>query len=186
MGFLKERIFRVVVNGCMSDEAEVPSGVPQGTVLAALLFVIMISDIDENIKKSIVRSFVDDTRVNRKISSPRDKNELQEHLNMMYKWARENKMEFNENKFEHMTFGNSNVSPVGQYKTPSGDEIQTMDTVRDLGVITSKEMDFKEHINKITTDCLVMGMLLRAFETRAKGPMIMLYNTFLRSKLEYC
>ena len=57
----------MVVNGCISDEAEVLSGVPQGTVLAALLFVIMISDIDENIKKSIVRSFVDDTRVNRKI-----------------------------------------------------------------------------------------------------------------------
>ena len=71
----------------------------------------MISDIDENIKKSIVRSFVDDTRVNRKISSPTDKNELQEHLNMMYKWARENKMEFNENKFEHMTFGKLEYIP---------------------------------------------------------------------------
>merc|ERR1712002_685880 len=84
--FLKERKFRVVVNGCMSDEAEVLSGVLQGTVLAALLFVIMISDIDENIKKSIVRSFVDDTRINRKINSPTDKKELQKHLNMMYKW----------------------------------------------------------------------------------------------------
>ena len=66
--FLKERKFRVVVNGCMSDEADVLSGVPKGTVLAALLFVIMISDIDDNIKKSIVRSFVDNTRVNRKIN----------------------------------------------------------------------------------------------------------------------
>ena len=93
---------------------------------------------------------------------------------MMYKWAIENKMEFNESKFEHMTFGNSNESPLDHYKTPSGDKIQTKDTVRDLGVITSKDMDFKEHINKITTDCLViMGMLLRAFETRAKGPMIL-------------
>ena len=89
--FLKERKFRVVVNECMSDEAEVLSGVPQGTLLAALLFVI-ISDIDENIQKSIVRSFVDDTRVNRKISGPTDKNELQDHLNIMYNWAREKKM----------------------------------------------------------------------------------------------
>ena len=74
--FLKEKKFSVVVNVRISDEAEVLSGVPQGTVLAALLFVIMISDIDENIKKSIVRSFVDDTRVNRKVSSPTDKIEL--------------------------------------------------------------------------------------------------------------
>ena len=57
----KDRKFRVVVNGCMSDEAEVLSGVPQGTVLAALFFVIMISNIDENIKKTIARSFADDT-----------------------------------------------------------------------------------------------------------------------------
>merc|ERR1712121_240934 len=56
-----------------------------------------------------------------------------------------------------------------------------------MGVITPKGLDFKENINKITADCLVvMGVLLRTFETRAKGPMIMLYNTFLRSKLEYC
>merc|ERR1711974_91000 len=96
---------------------------------------------------------------------------------MMCKWARENKMEFNENKFEHMTFGNSNVSPLGQYKTPSGDEIQTKDTVQDLGVITSNDLDFKEHINKITTDCLVvMGMLQRAFETRARGPMFVIQH----------
>ena len=85
------------------------------------------------------------------------------------------------------TFGNSNESPLDHYNTTSGDEIQTMDTVRDLGVITSKNLDFKEHINKITTHRrVVMGMLLRAFETRVRGPMIMLCNTFLRSKLEYC
>merc|ERR1712120_133220 len=98
----------------------------------------------------IVRSFVDDTKVNGKINSPTDKNKLQKHLNMMYKWARENKMEFNESKFENMTFGNSNLFPPGQYTTPSGDEIQIKDTVRVLGVITSKGLDFKEHINKIT------------------------------------
>merc|ERR1712002_733436 len=58
--FLKDRKFRVVVNGYMSEEENVIPGVPQGTVLAAVLFV-MISDIDENVKKSIVRSFADDT-----------------------------------------------------------------------------------------------------------------------------
>ena len=52
----------------MSEEEDVISGVPQVTVLAAILFVIMISDIDENVKNSIVRSFVDDTRVNKMIN----------------------------------------------------------------------------------------------------------------------
>ena len=50
MEFLKKIKFRVVANGCMSREEDVISGVPQGTVLAAILFIIMISDRDENIK----------------------------------------------------------------------------------------------------------------------------------------
>ena len=66
--FLKNRKFRVVVNGCMSEKEEVISGVLQDMVLAAILFVIMISDIDEHVKRSIVRSFADDTRTNIKIT----------------------------------------------------------------------------------------------------------------------
>ena len=73
MEFLKERKFRVVANGCMSREEDVLSGVPLGTVLVAILFVIMISDIDENVKECLIRSFADDTRVNKKIDGERDK-----------------------------------------------------------------------------------------------------------------
>ncbi|CAL4064871.1 unnamed protein product, partial [Meganyctiphanes norvegica] len=61
--FLNNRKYRVVANGEMSDVQDVLSGVPQGTVLAAVLFIIMISDVDENVKSSIVRLFADDTRI---------------------------------------------------------------------------------------------------------------------------
>ena len=54
MEFLRGRKFRVVANGHMSREENVVSGVPQGTVLSAIFFVIMISDIDENVKMSII------------------------------------------------------------------------------------------------------------------------------------
>ena len=57
---------RIVANECMSREEEVTSEVPQGTGLAAILFVIMISDIDKNIKECLIRSFAYDTRVNKK------------------------------------------------------------------------------------------------------------------------
>ena len=68
---------------------------PQGTVLAALLFIIMISDIDKNIIESIVRSFADDTRVNRVIRNRKDLNGLKEDLNKIYRWAEVTKMKFN-------------------------------------------------------------------------------------------
>ena len=64
----------------MSEEEHVLSGVPQGTVLAAILFVIMISDIDDNVKKCIVRSFADDIRVNIKINSDNDTERMQNDL----------------------------------------------------------------------------------------------------------
>ena len=53
--FFQERKYRVLANGVVSEEQDVLSGVPQGTVLASILFIIMISDIDEKIKNSISR-----------------------------------------------------------------------------------------------------------------------------------
>ena len=100
--FLKDRKFRVVVNGYMSEEESVISGVRQGTVLAAILFVIMISDIDKNVNKSIVKSFADDTRVNKMINNPNDMEEMQKDLENIYEWAERNKIVFNEDKFEQM------------------------------------------------------------------------------------
>ena len=86
-----------------------------------------------------------------------------------------------------MPFGNTNNAPIIQYKTPSGEEIQSKDNIKDLGVIVSNDLNFNEHINKITTDCIViMGMLSRTFETREREPMIMMFNSYLKSKLEYC
>ena len=86
MEFLRGQKFRVVANGCMSREEDVISGVPQSTVLAAILFVIMILDIDEDVKMCI-RCFADDTRVNKKIKTNEDKELMQKDLDAVYRWA---------------------------------------------------------------------------------------------------
>ena len=67
--FLRNRKYRVVANGEMSEEQEVKSGVPQGTVLTAILFIIIINDIDEEIMRCIVSCFADDTRNSMKIKT---------------------------------------------------------------------------------------------------------------------
>ena len=185
--FLKDRKFRVVANSCMSEEGEVLSGVPQGTVLAAVLFVIMISDIDENVKNCIVRSFADDTRVSKKIRCNEDKKLMQEDLESIYKWAKENKMEFNVNKFEQIIHGNIKNVEVEPYKTPSRDPVTIKDTVKDLGIFSTNDLMFKEHIKKIINSSkIVIGMLLRTFSTREKEPMLKMFNTYVKSKMEYC
>ena len=64
----------IVVSGCMLED--ILSGVPQGTMLPAILFVIIMSEIDENIKKSIVKSFVDDIKASKKINNSTDADNL--------------------------------------------------------------------------------------------------------------
>ena len=56
----------------------------------------MISDIDEDVKMCIIRSFAYDTRVNKKIKTNEDKELMQKDLDAVYRWAEKNKMKFNE------------------------------------------------------------------------------------------
>ena len=59
----------------------------------------MISDIDTDIKASVVSSFADDTRVPKQIGSPDDTEVLQQDLNKIYVWTERNNMQFNDDKF---------------------------------------------------------------------------------------
>ena len=140
--FLSNRKFTVIANGNMSDQEDVRSGVPQGTVLAALLFIIMISDIDAGIKECIVRCFADDTRVSKKIEKDDDKQKLQDDLNKIYKWAEDNLMVFNENKFEQLSYGETKNIDAAKYKNPSNEEIKRGDIVKDK---TGKYKQTKDH-----------------------------------------
>ena len=69
------------------EEQDVLSGVPQGTVLAAILFIIMISDIDKEVRRSVIRCFADDTRNSLKIRTEGDKKDMQRDLDMIYRWC---------------------------------------------------------------------------------------------------
>ena len=99
------RKYRVVADGEMSELQSVLSGVPQGTVLAAVLFIIMMSDIDEEVEGSWVGSFADDTKVRRMIKSLEERVALQRDLDVIYKWREESRMKFNDSKFEQMSHG---------------------------------------------------------------------------------
>ena len=76
---------------------------------------------------------------------------------------------------------------IDPYKTPTGNVIKIGDTVKDLGVLANGDILFKEHINNIVTSSRVMsGVLLRTFSTREKQPMMRMFNSYIKSKLEYC
>ena len=104
---------------------------------------------------------------------------LQRALDTMYEWARENKIKFNETKFEQMT----HIEP---YKTASGEEIELKSIVKDLGVLASTDLLFRDHVVKITLSCRVATVvILKSSFTREKESLMRLLSMYVRSKMEY-
>ena len=92
----------VVVNGIHTKPTDVLSGVPQGSVIGPLLFLILIGNIDKSVFFS---SFADETWIGKGIVSKEDGIELQKDLNAVYQWATDNNMVFNCDKFECVQYG---------------------------------------------------------------------------------
>ena len=103
--FLANRQQCVAVNSTTSSEAQVRSGVPQGSVLGPLVFVIHISDINYEIANSTVSCFADDTRILLRIKEEEDTQMIQNDLHKLYKCADTNNIKFNAIKFELLQYG---------------------------------------------------------------------------------
>jgi len=186
--FLTERKQQVAVDTVLSSESSVISGVPQGTVLGPLLFLILISDINQNVQYSTVSSFADDTRVIKEISSDEDSNRLQFDLKCIYQWASENNMSFNSCKFEkiHYRYGNETIYSYN-YTADDGAIIAEKENLRDLGVTMSNTATFRTHINSVANSSRrKLGWILRTFETREPLPMITLWKSLIVPILDYC
>ena len=188
--FLMNRTFKVVVNGTFSETEQVTSSVPQGTVLAPLLFLLMINDIDENIKSCKIESFADDTKISRNITRNHmkrneDQKCLQQGIDEIFNWSEENNMEFNNKKFYHVRYSNKASDISNSYKI-NDMTIKTVSEIKDLGIIMSNDMRFKTEIEKSVNKARQkMGLILRTFRTRDQNIMLMLYKAIIRPHLEY-
>ena len=88
--FLIGRKQRVGINGHFSSNSDIISGVPQGTILAALLFLVYIADINEKINESTLVSYADDSRMFKRVKTSEQCIQLQNNINTVFKWTDEN------------------------------------------------------------------------------------------------
>ena len=185
--FLKDRKQFVAVEGAISSESSVISGVPQGTVLGPLLFLIFIADINSGLLSSTATSFADDTRVLKPVGNVLDCGALQEDLGRVYDWAVSNNMCFNGDKFELLRY-TVNGEPIPfQYVTSEGTAIEAKNEVTDLGVIMSCSANFKIHVDHIIKKAKErLSWIFRVFLTRDPKPMLTLYRALVLPILEYC
>ena len=107
--FLLNRQQQVIVAGNVSKKEPVISGVPQGTVLGPLMFLIYINDLELTVKNSILRTFADDSKLVKCIQDETDHMKLQEDLDSAVNWSERNNMELNEKKFQLMHYGKNEL-----------------------------------------------------------------------------
>ena len=100
--FLSDHPQQVVLDGTLSYSTAIISGVPKGTVLGPFLFILFVNDMEHCIAHSIIRLFVDDTRILKHISCSNHVVELQCDLDSVFKWANDNNMALREDKFEYI------------------------------------------------------------------------------------
>ena len=142
----------MVLEGVNSEELSVTSGVPQGSVLRPVLFLLYINDLPEDIQ-SQVHSFVDDTAVYLTLDKQNGPQQLQDDLNQLQKWETMCDMEFNPDKCIVMHITRAKRPTDSQYTCTMHNQIlDTVDTARYLGVDISSNLNFKNHINGITSN----------------------------------
>ena len=178
----------VLANGAKSKSSLVKSGVPQGTVLGPVLFLILINNIDSDID-SIVSLFADDTRIARMIKEESDVEALQLDLEKLCKWQEMNNMQFNGSKFELLRYGtNQLVKQTTNYFTPHYEDIiDEKEELRDLGIIMSSDCSFSSHVEAVCAKVRKKsGWIMRTFFSRKTYIMKFLWKTLVQGYIDYC
>ena len=143
--YLNNRTQVVAVNGTESDIGSVLSGVPQGTVLGPILFVIYINDMLDSISSEGLL-FADDTKVFRQICSEHDSLELQSDIDKLEAWTKIWLLRFNADKCHVLTMGKfENIRHTHRYRI-GGKELEHVFEEKDLGVIVDADLSFEDHI----------------------------------------
>src|SRR6266536_1931380 len=174
---------RVVLVGFHSNWTDVKSGVPQGSVLGPVLFLIFINDIDVEIQNSLLK-VADDTKIFGNVGTTEDIERLKRSLHSLFTWSVDWQMLFNLEKCKviHMETGNVNTEYF-----MDGVKIQAVEDEKDLGVIINKDLKVsKQCIKAAKMGNKILGMINRSFEDKSKSTILRLYKSLVRPHLDYC
>ena len=140
---------QVVVDGECSASSPVKSGVPQGTVLGPLMFLLYINDITDNLDSNTkIRLFADDCLLYRSITTEQDSRVLQKDLNSLVEWSSKWQMSFNTRKCKTLRV-TTKRNPI-EFVTMNTDELENVSHHPYLGVELGNNLKWSNHINNVT------------------------------------
>ena len=188
--YLANRKQRVVLNGMESNWGEIKAGVPQGSVLGPLLFLIYINDLEEGIE-SHVKFFADDTSlfsiVNDPVSSAVN---LQHDLNLITEWAYQWKMSFNPDPTkpaEEVLFSQKLNSPGHPPIYFNDIEVKRVSDHKHLGLNFDPKLSFIKHISeKIGIARKGIGIIKHLAPYLPLKSRDQIFKMHVRPHLDYC
>ena len=183
--FLGSRSQQVVIDGEESESVPVTSGVPQGSVLGPILFLVYINDLPDEVR-SQVRLFADDTALYLTMESEDDSSALQNDLDILSAWESRWDMEFNPSKCQVVHVAGSK-GPVNKTNyVLHGQVLESVTSARYLGVDISSNLSWKTHVDRITGNAnRTLGFIRRNIKTKMSKVRERAYNSLVRPQLEY-
>ena len=182
---LSDRSQQVIIDGATSEKAQVVSGVPQGTVLVTVLFLIFINDLPECLT-SRTRLFADDAIVYRKITNDQNCDELQKDLLALAKWEELWGMSFHPDKYNVLMVVRSKKPRMYKYHL-KGHQLEAADTTKYLGIDLSYNLSWNHHIDRtVKKGNSMLGFLKRNLKISNQDTKSPAYFSLVRPYLEYC
>ena len=180
--FLQDRKMTVKVKLDFSDWVTVLSGVPQGSVLGPLLFLIFVNDLPTWIRNSMVLLFADDTKVSCKVLNDSDCSLLQQDLDLLMEWAKYWHLDFNTDKCKVMRIGHRHLTEY----TLNGNKLQEADDENDLGITVTNDLKPSVQCAKAAAKAMQVLGIIKSNFVLTDGDFQLLFNGFVHPHLEYC
>lgn len=183
--YLAGRVQYVKIGSTLSFPVPVTSGVPQGSHLGPLLFLIFINDIKLVIRSVRFLLFADDLKLFTPVKSLADVARLESDLRAVEGWCAANGLTINIKKCQFMTISRLD-SPICVNYSIGGNLIERTHAIKDLGISYDSELSFRPHIQAISAASLkTLGFVLRNTKDFSSGTLQYLYVALVRPILEF-
>ncbi|MES9974252.1 MAG: reverse transcriptase family protein, partial [Candidatus Thiodiazotropha sp.] len=179
--FLTGRTFRVKVGQFHSSSATIQSGVPQGSVLGPLLFLIYINDLPDAVSSNILL-YADDL----KIWNACDMSSLQMDVDSVFHWSADWGLPINVEKCAHLSIGGNSGNSFLNNSSGSPQQITSLPRKKELGIWISADMSFSFHHEHTSKKAYAAwNFIKRSFPHISKNNFNFLFGTYIRPLLEY-
>ena len=190
--YLRNRRQLVKLGDKHSNVVNVPHGIPQGSILGPLLFIVFINDLPFHVTSSTIDLYADDTTLT-SFENYSSINRLEQNLNSsvaeIAKWATSNKLPINESKTKAILITGKRLPSKINYEmalTINGTELELVSSVKLLGLEIDSELSFNSHVEKLCTKLSQrIGILKKIRSCLPMMQRLLFYNTMIRSVLHY-